>query len=163
MNSTQDGEKTIKLNNTKKLGLFIVVFLSVASIALAATAIPNLFPFLNCSGAVATYSSAGSFDISGPFFQSWARTPGRVVHAYLLSASRERYSTAFSKACDFHWGNSTVLESRPAFPQGDWHATTTSHVHHVSSSLHDLGVCPIDRQVVGLRVWSVTLAGQRGS
>lgn len=42
-----------------------------AFVAVAATAavLPNLFPFRNPSGVLETYSSAGSFDESSPFFQ----------------------------------------------------------------------------------------------
>src|SRR5579863_1581174 len=48
-----------------------------AATALAAATIPNLYPFLDSTGAVETYSSTGSFDESGPFFQSLG-TNGRT-------------------------------------------------------------------------------------
>ena len=47
-----------------------------ATVAVAAT-IPNLFPFRDSTGAVATFSSAGKFVESGPFFQSLG-TNGRT-------------------------------------------------------------------------------------
>jgi cytochrome c peroxidase len=54
-----------------------MVALAGAGTAVAAVTIPNLFPFLDSTGAVATYSSTGSFDESGPFFQSLG-TNGRT-------------------------------------------------------------------------------------
>jgi cytochrome c peroxidase len=45
--------------------------------ATAAAVLPNLFPFRDSSGVAETYSSAGSFDESGPFFQSLG-TNGRT-------------------------------------------------------------------------------------
>lgn len=67
----------MKLNKLKKPGMLVVVILCAASISLAVATIPNLFPFPDRSGAVATYSSAGSLDTSGPFFQSLG-TNGRT-------------------------------------------------------------------------------------
>lgn len=56
------------------LGMVAVVG---AATAVAAATIPNLFPFLDATGAVATFTSAGKFDESGPFFQSLG-TNGRT-------------------------------------------------------------------------------------
>ncbi len=49
---------------------WVPVLLCAVSMAVAAATIPNLFPFLDSSGLVSTYSSTGSFNTSGPFFQS---------------------------------------------------------------------------------------------
>ncbi|HEV2223134.1 MAG TPA: hypothetical protein VGR84_09035 [Candidatus Acidoferrales bacterium] len=54
-----------------------MVTLVGAATAVAAATIPNLFPFLDSTGAVATFTSAGKFDESGPFFQSLG-TNGRT-------------------------------------------------------------------------------------
>jgi len=50
--------------------IWVPVFLCVASMVVAAATLPNLFPFLDQTGFVATYSSTGSFNTNGPFFQS---------------------------------------------------------------------------------------------
>lgn len=60
-----------------KRWIWIPVLLCALAMAVAAATIPNLFPFLDKSGFVSTYSSAGSFDTSGPFFQSMG-TNGRT-------------------------------------------------------------------------------------
>lgn len=52
------------------------VFCATA-VAVAAFAIPNLFPFLDPTGFISTNSSTGSFSQSGPFFQSLG-TNGRT-------------------------------------------------------------------------------------
>lgn len=44
--------------------------------AIASIYLPNLFPFLNPTGFVATYSNTGRINLSGPFFQSFG-TNGR--------------------------------------------------------------------------------------
>ena len=59
-----------------RVGLGIVALVGAATAAVAAT-IPNLFPFRDSTGTVATFSSAGKFDESGPFFQSLG-TNGRT-------------------------------------------------------------------------------------
>lgn len=43
--------------------------IAVIAIATAAATLPNFFPFRNPSGVLETYSSAGSLNESGPFFQ----------------------------------------------------------------------------------------------
>lgn len=62
--------------------------------ALGAATLPNLFPFANPSGLLETYSSTGSIDESGPFFQSLG-TNGRTcatchvpANAFALSAAQ---------------------------------------------------------------------------
>lgn len=47
-----------------------MVALVGAATAVVAATIPNLFPFRDSTGTVATFSPAGKFDESGPFFQS---------------------------------------------------------------------------------------------
>lgn len=59
-----------------RVGLGIVALVGAATAVVAAT-IPNLFPFRDSTGTVATFSSAGKFDESGPFFQSLG-TNGRT-------------------------------------------------------------------------------------
>jgi cytochrome c peroxidase len=51
-----------------RIGLIVAVT-AVLTTALSAATIPNLFPFRDPSGVMETYSSAGKFDESGPFFQ----------------------------------------------------------------------------------------------
>jgi cytochrome c peroxidase len=43
--------------------------LAAITVATAAATLPNFFPFRNPSGVLETYSSTGSLDESGPFFQ----------------------------------------------------------------------------------------------
>lgn len=57
--------------------VWVPMVLCAASIGVAAAVIPNLFPFFDSSGAVSTYSSAGSFNPSGAFFESLG-TNGRT-------------------------------------------------------------------------------------
>lgn len=56
--------------------LGMVALAGAATVAVAAT-IPNLFPFRDSTGAVATFTPAGKFVESGPFFQSLG-TNGRT-------------------------------------------------------------------------------------
>jgi cytochrome c peroxidase len=53
----------------------LVVF--ATGTAIADIYLPNLFPFLNFTGAAGSYSNTGSVDLSGPFFQSLG-TNGRT-------------------------------------------------------------------------------------
>lgn len=89
---------------TKTKGWLLAgVLLSVAaSLTLAAAVIPNLFPFFDRSGAVATYSSTGSFDTSGPFFQSLG-TNGRTcgtchVAANAMGLSAEHAENVYERS-----------------------------------------------------------------
>jgi hypothetical protein len=52
--------------------IFSIVILMVIATgsAIADIYLPNLFPFLDPTGLSGTYSSSGSVDLSGPFFQS---------------------------------------------------------------------------------------------
>ena len=65
------------MKTKKTRWLLMSVLVCAVSFPLFAGVIPNLFPFLDPTGAVATYSSTGSFDESGPFFQSLG-TNGRT-------------------------------------------------------------------------------------
>lgn len=74
--------------------------------AIADIYLPNLFPFFNATGLSATYSSAGSVDLSGPFFQSLG-TNGRTCgtcHApsdgFGLSAADARFRYIISRGKD---------------------------------------------------------------
>jgi cytochrome c peroxidase len=58
------------------LGVAALVIITGGA-AIADTYLPNLFPFLNATGFVGTYSSTGRVDLSGPFFQSLG-TNGRT-------------------------------------------------------------------------------------
>ncbi|MGB6482723.1 MAG: hypothetical protein WBE86_04470 [Candidatus Acidiferrales bacterium] len=55
--------------------------------AVAAAVIPNLFPFLDPSGAVETYTSAGSFETSGPFFQSLGTNGRTCATCHVVSSA----------------------------------------------------------------------------
>ncbi len=76
-----------------RLGLVFAAVLCLAT-AVAAAVIPNLFPFLDSSGFVETYTSAHSFSENGPFFQVLGTngracaTCHRVDNAMGLSAAR---------------------------------------------------------------------------
>ena len=61
----------------KKKWVGIAASLGAAAMAVGAATLPNLFPVRDRSGVVETYSSTGSFDESGPFFQSLG-TNGRT-------------------------------------------------------------------------------------
>lgn len=74
--------------------------------AIADIYLPNLFPFFNATGLSATYSSTGSVDLSGPFFQSLG-TNGRTCgscHApsdgFGLSAADARFKYIISRGKD---------------------------------------------------------------
>lgn len=60
-----------------KQWIWVPMLLCALAVAAVAATIPNLFPFPDNSGFVSTNSSAGSFDTSGPFFQSLG-TNGRT-------------------------------------------------------------------------------------
>ncbi|MFZ0211468.1 MAG: hypothetical protein WBE20_05090 [Candidatus Acidiferrales bacterium] len=84
----------MKAQRMTKRWLVMPVAFCVMALTAAALTIPNLFPFLDSSGAVSTYSSTSSFNTSGPFFQSLG-TNGRtcstchvVSNAMGLSALR---------------------------------------------------------------------------
>ena len=76
------------------LGMVAVVG---AATAVAAATIPNLFPFLDSTGAVSTYSSTGSFDESGPFFQSLG-TNGRTCASCHIIGNAMGLSAAHAEA-----------------------------------------------------------------
>src|SRR6185437_9833543 len=73
-----------------------MVALIGAATAVAAT-IPNLFPFHNSTGAVATFSSAGKFVESGPFFQSLG-TNGRTCASCHIVGNAMGLSAAHAEA-----------------------------------------------------------------
>jgi cytochrome c peroxidase len=55
----------------RRIVISIVALVGIATgSAIADIYLPNLFPFLDPSGFVATHSNTGSVDLSGPFFQS---------------------------------------------------------------------------------------------
>ena len=69
----------IKVALTKRKWLLSLFILGLASVASAAILLPNLFPFLDPTGVVATYNAGGPIDESSknPFFQSLG-TNGRT-------------------------------------------------------------------------------------
>lgn len=76
------------------LGMVAVVG---AATAVVAATIPNLFPFLDSTGAVATFTSAGKFDESGPFFQSLG-TNGRTCASCHIVGNAMGLSAAHAEA-----------------------------------------------------------------
>lgn len=72
------------------------VFCATA-LAVAALALPNLFPFLDSSGFVSTYSSTGSFSENGPFFQSLG-TNGRTCSTCHVISNAMGLSAAHAEA-----------------------------------------------------------------
>lgn len=73
----KEGEKTMKAQKMMKQWLAMSAAFCAMALTAAALTIPNLFPFLDPSGAVSTLSTQGSFNTSGPFFQSLG-TNGRT-------------------------------------------------------------------------------------
>jgi cytochrome c peroxidase len=55
--------------SARRKWIFVAGLLGLAAVASAAI-IPNLFPFLDPTGLISTYNTAGPIDQSGPFFQS---------------------------------------------------------------------------------------------
>lgn len=89
-----------------KRWIWVPLSLCALAMAVAAATIPNLFPFLDTTGFASTYSSAGSFDENGPFFQSLG-TNGRtcaschvVANAMGLSATQAQLVYALSHGRD---------------------------------------------------------------
>ncbi|MHB8541012.1 MAG: hypothetical protein ACYDCD_08755 [Candidatus Acidiferrales bacterium] len=66
-----------------RVGLGIAAIFGAAT-ALAAATIPNLFPFLDSTGAMETYTPAGSFVESGPFFQSLGTNGRTCVSCHVI-------------------------------------------------------------------------------
>jgi hypothetical protein len=91
----------------RRVVISIVALVGIATgSAIADIYLPNLFPFLDASGFVATYSNTGSVDLSGPFFQSLG-TNGRscvTCHApsdaFGLSVSDARFRYLITRGQD---------------------------------------------------------------
>ena len=92
----------------RRKALLCLLTLSVLATgsAIADIYLPNLFPFFDATGLSATYSSTGSVDLSGPFFQSLG-TNGRTCgtcHApsdgFGLSAADARFKYIISRGKD---------------------------------------------------------------
>lgn len=86
--------------------LSVVAVFCATALTVAALTIPNLFPFLDSSGFVSTYSSAGSFNENNAFFQSLG-TNGRtcatchvVSNGMGLSAAQAQLVYAASRGKD---------------------------------------------------------------
>ncbi|MGH9709764.1 MAG: hypothetical protein ACRD37_04380, partial [Candidatus Acidiferrales bacterium] len=60
----------MRINKAGKRWLLMPVVMCAASLTLVAAVIPNLFPFRDSTGAVATFTPAGKFVETGAFFQS---------------------------------------------------------------------------------------------
>src|SRR5579863_1319345 len=65
-----------RLRNRFLVGTIGLIAIATGT-AIADVYLRNLFPFINFTGFSGTYSSAGSVDLSGPFFQSLG-TNGRT-------------------------------------------------------------------------------------
>ena len=63
------GSGNARLRRRVIFSLVILMVIATGS-AIADIYLPNLFPFLDPTGLYGTYSSSGSVDLSGPFFQS---------------------------------------------------------------------------------------------
>ena len=59
--------------------------LCATAVTVAALTIPNLFPFLDPTGYVSTYSSTGSFSESSPFFQSLGTNGGTCASCHAVA------------------------------------------------------------------------------
>jgi cytochrome c peroxidase len=100
-----DVRKWIGVSNRSRFVL-LTLALAVLATAVAAASLPNLFPFLNPSGVMETYNSAGRLDEDGPFFQVLGRN-GRscaTCHvpgdAFGLSAARAEKVYERTKGAD---------------------------------------------------------------
>ncbi|HEV7219332.1 MAG TPA: hypothetical protein VGN39_10685, partial [Terriglobales bacterium] len=100
-----EGGSRSKFRRRAFLCLLTLSVLATGS-AIADIYLPNLFPFFNATGLSATYSSTGSVDLSGPFFQSLGmngRTCG-TCHApsdgFGLSAADARFKYIISRGKD---------------------------------------------------------------
>jgi cytochrome c peroxidase len=80
-----------------KKRVWIVVLLGGVAMAAGAAALPNLFPFRDSTGEVETYTSAGSLDESGPFFQVLG-TNGRTCATCHVSANAFGLSAAHAES-----------------------------------------------------------------
>jgi cytochrome c peroxidase len=67
----------VKMRKAAMCSLAVAVAFCATALTVAALTFPNLFPFLDLTGFVSTYSSTGSFAENGPFFQSLG-TNGRT-------------------------------------------------------------------------------------
>ncbi len=67
----------MKMRKTAMRSLAVFATFCATALTVAALTIPNLFPFLDSSGFVSTYSSTGSFNENNAFFQSLG-TNGRT-------------------------------------------------------------------------------------
>ncbi|MGC1107811.1 MAG: hypothetical protein WA876_14875 [Candidatus Acidiferrales bacterium] len=67
--------------------VWIPILLCSMSMAVAAAVMPNLFPFPDPSGVVETYTSAGSFRTSGPFFQSLGTNGRTCATCHVVSSA----------------------------------------------------------------------------
>lgn len=67
----------MKMRKTAMRSLTVFAAFCATALTVAALTIPNLFPFLDSSGFVSTYSSTGSFSENNAFFQSLG-TNGRT-------------------------------------------------------------------------------------
>ncbi len=102
-----EGRKILKMRKTAMRSVIVsMVFCATALTVAAAVIIPNLFPFLDPSGFVSTYSSTGSFNENNAFFQSLG-TNGRtcatchvVSNGMGLSAAQAQLVYAASRGKD---------------------------------------------------------------
>jgi cytochrome c peroxidase len=77
------------------LGFVLTAVLGAAS--LAAQNLPNLFPFLDPTGKVATYDANGAIDTTNPFFQSLG-TNGRSCATFHVLSNAMSLSAANAQA-----------------------------------------------------------------
>ncbi|MGA7302441.1 MAG: hypothetical protein WBX10_19145, partial [Candidatus Sulfotelmatobacter sp.] len=92
--------------------------------AIADVYLPNLFPFLDPTGFSGTYSSSGSVDLSGPFFQSLG-TNGRSC------GSCHRPSDAFGlSALDAQFRYFITRGKDPLFTQFDGSTCPTGPINN---------------------------------
>lgn len=95
------------MNSIRKSNQCLVVFVGAAIAVIAGTAvIPNLHPFRDPTGYIATYSTGGDIDKSNPFFQSLG-TNGRTCEtchqadqAFSMSVVKIRQRFVFTEGKD---------------------------------------------------------------
>lgn len=75
----------MKMRKTAMRSLTVFAAFCATALTVAALTIPNLFPFLDSSGFVSTYSSTGSFNENNAFFQSLGTNGRTCASCHVIS------------------------------------------------------------------------------
>jgi len=163
------GSTKTKLGKRILLCVGALVLLAISS-AIADIYLPNLFPFLDLSGFSGTYSSTGSVDLSGPFFQSLG-TNGRscgTCHApsdgfglsaadaqlrYFLSGGKDPlFAQVDGSTCPTGQVNNSLLVNNGLIRVG---LTLTSNLQYTITAVQDPYGCALTTNDQGQLIVSV--------